>query len=322
MLRPSALAVALLLGAPSTAWAAEPAKTTQSLAQSANDPGMQQGNAGILRAQILLDRARFGPGEIDGQSGSNLRRAVRGYRAAHGLTASGEMDAQTWAALNADDGPALISYTITAADLAGPYAKVPAGMEAQQKLESLGFESIHEALGERFHASPALLKKLNPQADFGKAGTVLQVPNVAGLPALPKAAKVVIDKSDSTLALLDAGGKILAQYPASSGSDRDPLPIGEWKIQSVATNPSFHYNPALFWDADPSHAKAKIAPGPNNPVGSAWIDLSKPHYGIHGTATPAAIGKTQSHGCVRLSNWDVLALASAVGASVPVVMQE
>jgi lipoprotein-anchoring transpeptidase ErfK/SrfK len=322
MLRSSTLAVALLLAAASQVGAAEPDKAVPSLVESANDPANQNGNAGILRAQILLDRARFGPGEIDGQSGSNLRRAVRGYQAARGLTASGELDAPTWTALNADAGPVLVSYTLTAADVTGPYAKVPAGMEAQQKLKSLGYESIHEALGERFHSSPALLKKLNPQADFGKAGTELQVPNVGGLPALPKAAKVVIDKSDSTLALLDAGGKTIAQFPASSGSEHDPLPIGEWNIQSVATNPTFHYNPALFWDADPSHSKATIAAGPNNPVGNAWIDLSKPHYGIHGTPTPAAIGKTQSHGCVRLSNWDVLAVASAVGASVPVVMQE
>ncbi|MET0656335.1 MAG: L,D-transpeptidase [Pseudoxanthomonas sp.] len=322
MLKPSALAVALLLATATLASAAEPAKPAQSLVESANDPATLQGNAGILRAQILLDRARFGPGEIDGQAGSNLRRALRGYQAAHGLTVSGELDAQTWTALNAGATPVLVSYTLTADDVAGPYAKVPAGMEAQAKLKSLGYESAQEALGERFHSSPALLKKLNPQADFGKAGTLLQAPNVADLPALPKAAKVVIDKSDSTLSLLDAGGKVVAQYPASSGSEHDPLPIGEWKIQGVATNPTFHYNPALFWDADPSHSKATIAAGPNNPVGVAWIDLSKEHYGIHGTPKPASIGKTQSHGCVRLSNWDVLAVSTAVGASVPVLMQE
>jgi lipoprotein-anchoring transpeptidase ErfK/SrfK len=182
-------------------------------------------------------------------------------------------------------------------------------MEAQKELKALGYESVHEALGERFHASPALLKKLNPQADFTKAGSLIQVPNVADLPALPKAAKVVIDKSDSTLALQDGSGKVFAQYPASSGSDRDPLPIGEWKIQGVATNPTFHYNPALFWDADPSHSKATIAAGPNNPVGILWIDLSKEHYGIHGSPEPSQVGHTQSHGCVRLTNWDAARVA-------------
>lgn len=323
MLRPSAIALALLLGTALDASAAGAAKPAQSLVESANDPATLQGDAAILRAQILLDRARFAPGEIDGQAGSNLARALSGYQAAHGLDADGEMGPKTWESLNTGDtAPVLVPYTLTAEDVAGPYAKIPDDMEAKAALKSMGYESLDEALGERFHASPALLKKLNPDADFGKAGTVLQVPGVAGPPTLPKAAKLVVDKSESTLSLLDAGGKALAQFPASSGSSHDPLPIGEWKIQAVAQNPTFHYNPELFWDADPSHAKATIAPGPNNPVGVAWIDLSKPHYGIHGTAVPASIGKSQSHGCVRLSNWDVSAVAAAVDASVPVVMQE
>jgi lipoprotein-anchoring transpeptidase ErfK/SrfK len=321
----SKLLLALLFGSAS-ALAATPvfaAKSDVSLTTSANDPSTADGPAATLRAQILLDRARFAPGEIDGQAGSNLVRALSGYQAAHGLDADGKMGAKTWASLNAaDTAPVLVPYTLTAEDIAGPYVKIPEDMEAKAALKSMGFESLAEALGERFHASPALLKKLNPDADFHKAGTVLQVPGVATLPALPKAAKLVVDKSDSTLSLLDAGGKILAQFPASSGSSHDPLPIGEWKIQAVAQDPSFHYNPELFWDADPSHSKATIAPGPNNPVGLAWIDLSKPHYGIHGTAVPASIGKSQSHGCVRLSNWDVAAVAAAVDASVPVVMQE
>lgn len=321
----SKLLIALLFGSAS-ALAATPvpsAKSAAPLAVSANDPATVDGAAATLRAQVLLDRARFAPGEIDGQTGSNLVRAVRGYQSAHGLAVDGKMGTKTRASLNASDtAPVLVPYTLTAEDIAGPYAKIPEDMEAKAKLKSMGFESLGEALGERFHASPALLKKLNPDADFGKAGTVLQVPGVAALPALPKAAKLVVDKSDSTLSLLDAGGKVLAQFPASSGSSHDPLPIGEWKIQSVVRDPSFHYNPALFWDADPSHAKATLTPGPNNPVGLAWIDLSKPHYGIHGTAVPASIGKSQSHGCVRLSNWDVAAVAAVVDASVPVVMQE
>lgn len=317
--------ILLLLGSALTlaATSLPAAESTDFLAASTNDPATVSGPAATLRAQILLDRARFSPGEIDGQVGSNLARAVSGYQAAHGLVVDGKMGTKTWTSLNASDvAPVLVPYTLTAEDLAGPYAKIPEDMEAKAALKSMAYESLPEALGERFHASPALLEKLNPGADFGKAGTLLQVPNVAGLPALPKAAKLVVDKSDSTVSLLDAGDKVLAQFPASSGSSHDPLPIGEWKIQAVAQDPSFHYNPELFWDADPSHAKATIAPGPNNPVGVAWIGLSKPHYGIHGTAVPASIGKSQSHGCVRLSNWDVVALAAAVDASVPVVMQE
>ena len=293
-----------------------------SMADAANQPASTTGIAGQLRAQILLDRAHFSPGEIDGRSGSNQRRALHGYQAAKGLPVTGTLDAATWNALNAGAPPVVVPYTLTAADVETEYARLPKDMIGKSKLKALGYESAEEALGERFHASPALLRQLNPGADFGKAGTRLQVPNVADTDALPKPAKVVVDKSDSTLVLQDAGGKTIAQFPVSSGSEHDPLPIGEWKIVATAHNPTFHYNPALFWDADPAHAKATLAAGPNNPVGTVWIDLSKPHYGLHGSPTPASIGKTQSHGCVRLTNWDVEKLAAVVDASVPVVMQE
>ena len=188
-------------------------------------------------------------------------------------------------------------------------------------LPALGFATLDEALGERFHASPALLHALNPDADFS-AGTQLTVPDLDGVAVPAKAARVVVDRSDSTVALLDADGRVYAQYPASTGSEHDPLPLGEWKVDSVATDPTFHYNPELFWDADAAHAKATIAAGPNNPVGVAWIDLSKDHYGIHGTPEPATVGKTQSHGCIRLTNWSVRELARAVGAGTPVLLQE
>lgn len=148
------------------------------------------------------------------------------------------------------------------------------------------------------------------------------VPNVGAERALPKAASLVVDRSASTLTLLDAGGKVIAQVPASTGSEHDPLPIGQWKVNGVARNPPFHYNPKLFWDARPEENKATIPPGPNNPVGVVWIDLSKDHYGIHGTPEPGKIGKTQSHGCIRLANWDAARVADAVGPGTPVVLQE
>jgi lipoprotein-anchoring transpeptidase ErfK/SrfK len=133
---------------------------------------------------------------------------------------------------------------------------------------------------------------------------------------------VIVDKSESTVTLLDASGKTIAHFPASAGSQHDPLPLGTWKINGVARNPPFHYNPKLFWDADPGHGKAKIAAGPNNPVGVVWIDLSKDHYGIHGSPEPSTIGKTQSHGCIRLTNWDAMAMAQAVAPGVPAILQE
>ena len=291
------------------------------LAQSAEDRATHEGDGARLRLQVLLDRARFSPGEIDAVTGSNQARALRGYQAAHDLPVTGEPDAATWAALERDAAPVLAEYRLTDADLAGPYRALPDDAMDKARLDALGYASLAEALGERFHASPALLRRLNPQLDRAGAGTVLTVPAVAAT-ATAKAARVVVDRSDSVLRLLDDGGRVMAQYPASTGSEHDPLPIGDWRIVTVVRDPTFHYNPDLFWDADPGHEKATLAAGPNNPVGTVWIDLSKPHYGIHGTPEPASVGKAQSHGCIRLTNWDAQAVAAAVDASVTVVLQE
>lgn len=291
------------------------------LAQSAEDRATHEGDGARLRLQVLLDRARFSPGEIDAVTGSNQARALRGYQAAHDLPVTGEPDAATWAALERDAAPVLAEYRLTDADLAGPYRALPDDAMDKARLDALGYASLAEALGERFHASPALLRRLNPQLDRASAGTVLTMPAVAA-PATAKAARVVVDRSDSVLRLLDDGGRVMAQYPASTGSEHDPLPIGDWRIVTVVRDPTFHYNPDLFWDADPGHEKATLAAGPNNPVGTVWIDLSKPHYGIHGTPEPASVGKAQSHGCIRLTNWDAQAVAAAVDASVTVVLQE
>ncbi|MDL2357295.1 MAG: L,D-transpeptidase family protein [Pseudomonadota bacterium] len=287
-----------------------------------NGPAAKPGTAEVLRAQIMLDRAHFSSGEIDGATGGNLRAAIAGYQKAHGIDGAGSMNAATWTALNADSADALTSYTIADADVAGPFQAIPEDMADKAKLPSLGYASAEEALAEKFHASPALLKRLNPGKDLARAGEQIVVPNVEGTEPLPKGGKIVVDKSSRTLTLFDTAGKAIAQFPASTGSEHDPLPVGEWKVTGISKNPVFYYNPKLFWDADAGEKKAKIPAGPNNPVGVAWINLSKPHYGIHGTPVPASIGKTQSHGCIRLTNWDVMALVASVATGTEVLLQD
>ncbi|HSW14652.1 MAG TPA: L,D-transpeptidase [Solimonas sp.] len=284
---------------------------------------LQRGAKGeaVLHAQVLLDRARFPTGEIDASFGSNMQRALQAWQRQQGLSASGKLDGRSWAALSRDTAPPLASYSITEADVAGPFQAIPEDMMEKAALPALGYASAEEALAERFHAAPALLRRLNPDKDFGRVGEAIMVPNVdAGMP-LPQGAKVVIDRSDLSVALLDDAGQVLARFPATIGSKHDPPPLGLWKIKGVARNPPFHYNPQLFWDGEKGHAKATIAPGPNNPVGVVWVDLSKPHYGIHGTPEPRNIGKTQSHGCIRLSNWDAQLLAAAVRPGMPALLR-
>jgi lipoprotein-anchoring transpeptidase ErfK/SrfK len=321
-MRHASLLLMLSLVAPVPAAFAQAAPDTMPLTPATEDRSVHEGKGALLRLQVLLDRARFSPGEIDAVAGSNQARALRGFQQARGLPASGEADPATWQALEQDSAPVLADYTVTAADITGPYARIPDDMMAKARLPALGYGSLLEALGERFHASPELLRQLNPDAGPIRVGTVLKVPAVASTAAAPTAARLVVDRSDSVLRLLDGDGRTLAQYPASIGSEHDPLPIGEWNIVAVVRDPSFHYNPDLFWDADPAHGKAKLAAGPNNPVGTVWIDLSKPHYGIHGTPEPRSVGKRQSHGCIRLTNWDAAAVAAAVDAQVPVTLQE
>jgi lipoprotein-anchoring transpeptidase ErfK/SrfK len=330
-MKPTILFASLLLASatlhaqdpkPATAPAAAPAATApQAVAPTAQAPAADAMSQ-HLEAQVLLERAWYSPGEIDGEWGSKSRKAVAGFQLSRGLTVSGELDAATWAELRKDAAPALVDYTITEADVAGPYAPTPSSMMAKAKLKAIPFQSAAEAFGEMFHASPKLLAALNPGVPLDVAGGTIRVPNVRDIAAMPTAAKIEVDKSDAALRLLDASGKAYAQFPITSGTAKFPLPIGDWTIKSVDANPWYNYDPALIVGARKGDRKAKLPPGPNGPVGTMWMALSKPHYGIHGTPEPGLIGRTQSSGCVRLTNWSATAVAAASSVGMTVSMVE
>ena len=278
----------------------------------------QQPKRDMLAVQVLVDRAGFSPGEIDGNGGTNTDQAVDAYERVTGSRV-GDL-------VVAAKEPPTTKYTITAEDAAVPLVRsIPRDMVAKAGLKRLSYTSQLEMLAEKFHASPALLKRLNPRLRLG-AGQQIVVPNVivvSDAEGKPQPDVVVhVSKSSSTLWVTDGTGKTIMHAPVTSGSEHDPLPIGMWSVTAVSRNPSFNYNPDLFWDANPSQSKAKIPPGPNNPVGVVWIDLSKEHYGIHGTPEPSTIGHAESHGCVRLTNWDALRLAAMVGKGTRVEFVE
>jgi lipoprotein-anchoring transpeptidase ErfK/SrfK len=274
----------------------------------------------IIKAQVLLDRARFSPGVIDGHGGENLDKAVAAFAASQGLPAEGRLTREVFDKLSqTSSDPVLQEYTIADADVKGPFVKkIPTKMEEMAKLDRLAYRNPLEALAERFHMDEGLLKALNPRKDFEEAGTTILVAAVKNDKPSQKVGKLVVHKSEHALRALDKDGKLLAFYPASIGSEEKPAPTGAHKVDRVAPNPTYTYNPKYKFKGVKSDKPFTIKAGPNNPVGAVWIDLSIESYGIHGTPEPEKVGKTYSHGCVRLTNWDVRQLAQMVEKGTPV----
>jgi lipoprotein-anchoring transpeptidase ErfK/SrfK len=274
----------------------------------------------LVGFQVLLDRQGISPGQIDGRPGANFSHALTALQTAKKVQSSGQPDCETWKALGGDTAePTVTTYTITEEDVKGPFAKIPPKLADQARLDALGYQSVTEELAERFHCSPALLAQLNPGVPMS-AGKAIKVPAVTPFDPAAKPARdaeagditIQVSRAESALRATRADGTLVFFAPVSSGSIHDPLPLGDWKVTGVAAHPVFHYNPNLFWDAKPKDEKATIKAGPNNPVGVVWVALNLEHYGIHGTPEPGNIGHTESHGCVRLTNWDAAHLAALV----------
>ena len=269
----------------------------------------------IVRIQILLDRAGASPGVIDGFDGDNVRKAVWAFETMRGLKADGIIDTDMLAALQTPD-PVIGGYVITPEDVAAIVAPIPDDYAEKATRDFLGYSRVTEELGERFHMDEDLLKALNPSAQFVAGETVAVAaygPNTEG-----KVARIEADKSARQLRAYDMDGKLLVAYPATIGSEDNPSPTGIHLVDAVAPMPNYTYNPNVNFKQGDNDKVLIVPPGPNGPVGSMWIDLTEPTFGIHGTPEPSKIDKTNSHGCVRLTNWDAEELSKMVEPGVSV----
>jgi len=284
------------------------------------------GGPTVLALQRLLDRVRFSPGVIDGRWGKNTEKAVYWLQDALGLEPTGTPDRALWDRLAAEvgDDPPVRRHRLTAADLEGPFVEVPEEVGEQAELECLCHESPAEAVAERFHTTLELLAKLNPEADLDAlaAGDEVWVPDVERFDERPgvdgRVASVVVAKDGFYLHALDDRGRLLYHFPSTVGAGYDPSPSGDLQVTATAWDPTFHYQPKLFAEVPDTDEDHLLPAGPNSPVGTVWMQLSKDNYGIHGTSAPETIGYATSHGCIRLTNWDAVFLAGRVGQGTPV----
>ena len=240
--------------------------------------------------------------------------ALRAFQQQHGLKDSGDLDPPTWSKLlESSAEPALREYVIRPEDVKGPFVPdMPDSFEKKAALERLSYTGPVELLAEKFHMDEDLMEQLNPGKALDRAGTSIVVANLKQTPQKAEVRRVVVEKAQRIVRAFDRDGKLVGFYPASIGSDEKPAPTGKLKITRVVRGPVYVYNPKFQFHGVHAQEKLKIAPGPNSPVGSVWMNLNERTYGIHGTAEPAKVGKTYSHGCVRMTNWDAGKLATMV----------
>ncbi|HUQ48961.1 MAG TPA: L,D-transpeptidase [Gemmatimonadaceae bacterium] len=288
-----------------------------------------------LQLQILLDRAGFSPGIVDGAWGINATKAVTFFaKPEDSARFKGDsppkvvsIDGPTYGRLRSAAGsrPLVRWYSVSSADLKGPFTTIPGNVYKQAKLPCMCYSSAAEGLAEKFHTSAKFLAQLNPRVKLSdlQPGTKLLVPNVdddgsSMARDTAVAVRLIISKKGFWTQALDARGKIIYHFPSTLGAEYDPSPSGDFKVTYVSFDPAYRYQPKLFSEVPDDQPQALLPAGPNSPVGVVWMSLSKPHYGIHGTPTPETIGYANSHGCVRLTNWDALRLSYILLDGTPV----